>query len=174
MTNLDSVLKSWVITLLTKILIVKDTIFPVVVYRCESWTINTAEHWRIDAFELWRWRKLLRVPGTARRSRKSILKEINPECSLEWLILKLKSQYFGTWCEELIHWRRPSCWKRLKAKREGGSRGWNGWIASMSWRIWIWANSRRWWRTGEPGVLRSIGLQRVRHDLATKQQQMSL
>ena len=95
MTNLDSILKSRVITLPTEILIVKDTIFPVVVYRCESWTINKAEHQRIDAFELWCWRRLLRIPWTARISNTSVLKEINPEYSLAGLMLKLKLQYFG-------------------------------------------------------------------------------
>ena len=95
MTNLDSVLKSKDITLLTKVHIVKAMVFPVVMYGCESWTIKQAERRRVDAFELWCWRKLLRVPWTARRSNQSILKEINPEYSLEGLTLKLKLQYFG-------------------------------------------------------------------------------
>ena len=95
MTNLDSILKSRDITLPTKVHLVKAMIFPVVMYGCESWTINKAEHQRIDAFELWCWRRLLRVPWTARRSNQSILKEISPECSLEGLMLKLKLQYFG-------------------------------------------------------------------------------
>ena len=95
MTNLDSIFKSRDITLLTKIHLVKAMVFPVVMYGCDSWTIKKAEHRRIDAFELWFWRRLLRVPGTARRSNQSILKEINPEHSLEGLILKLKLQYFG-------------------------------------------------------------------------------
>ena len=95
MTNLDSILKSRDITLLTKIRIVKAMVFPVVMYGCESWTIKKAECWRIDAFELWCWRRLLRVPWTTRRSNQSILKEISPEYSLEGLILKLKLQYFG-------------------------------------------------------------------------------
>ena len=95
MTNLDSILKSKDITLATKICLVKAIVFPVVMYGCESWTIKKAEHRRIDAFELWCWRKLLRVPWTARRSNQSILKEISPGCSLEGLILKLKLQYFG-------------------------------------------------------------------------------
>ena len=95
MTNLDSVLKSRDITLLIKIHIVKAVVFPVVMYGCESWTIKKAECWRIDAFELWCWRRLLRVPWTARRSNQSILKEINPEYSLEELMLRLKLQYFG-------------------------------------------------------------------------------
>ena len=95
MTNLDSILKSRDITLPTKVRLVKAMIFPVVMYGCESWTIKKAEHRRIDAFELWCWRRLLRVPWTARRSNQSILKEISPECSLEGLTLKLKLQYFG-------------------------------------------------------------------------------
>ena len=95
MTNLDSIIKSRDITLLTKVRLVKAMVFPVVVYGCESWTIKKTEHWRIDAFELWCWRRLLRVPWTTRRSNQSILKEISPGCSLEGLMLKLKLQYFG-------------------------------------------------------------------------------
>ena len=95
MTNLDSIFKSRDITLPTKVLLVKAMVFPLVMYGCESWTIKKAEHWRIDAFELWCWRRLLRVHWTARRSSQSILKEINPEFSLEGLMLKLKLQYFG-------------------------------------------------------------------------------
>ena len=95
MTNLDSILKRRDITLPTKVRLVKAMVFPVVMYRCESWTIKKAEHQRIDAFELWCWRRLLRVPWTARRSNQSILKEISPERSLEGLMLKLKLQYFG-------------------------------------------------------------------------------
>ena len=95
MTNLDGILKSRDITLPTKVHLVKAMVFPVVMYGCESWTIKKAEGWRIDAFELWCWRRLLRVPWTARRSNQSILKEISPGCSLKWLMLKLKLQYFG-------------------------------------------------------------------------------
>ena len=95
MTNLDSILKSKDITLPTKVRLVKAMVFPVVMYGCEGWTIKKAEHWRIDVFEVWCWRRLLRVPWTARRSNQSILKEISPECSLEGLMLKLKLQYFG-------------------------------------------------------------------------------
>ena len=94
MTNLDSIFKSRDITLPTKVDLVKAIVFPVVMYGCESWTVNKAEHWRIDAFELWCWRRLLRVPSTARRSNQPILKEISPGCSLEGLMLKLKLQYF--------------------------------------------------------------------------------
>ena len=95
MTNLHSVLKSRAITLPTKVQLVKAMVFPVVMYGCDSWTIKKAEHQRIDTFELWCWRRLLRVPWTARRSNQSILKEISPGCSLEGLVLKLKLQYFG-------------------------------------------------------------------------------
>ena len=123
MTNLDNMLKSRDITLPTKGCLVIAMIFPVVMYGCESWTIKKSEHWRIDAFELWCWRRLLRVPWTARRSNQSILKEINPEYSLEGLTLKLKLQYFS---QELTHWKRPLCWERLKAGRKGDNRGWAG------------------------------------------------
>jgi len=95
MTNIDSILKSRDITLPTKVYLVKATVFPVVMYGCESWTIKKAEHWRIGAFELWCWRRLLRVPWTARKSNQSILKEMSPGCSMEGLMLKLKLQYFG-------------------------------------------------------------------------------
>ena len=100
MTNLDSILKSSDDTLATKVHLVKPIVFPVVIRRCESWTIKKAEHWRIDAFELWFWRRLLRLPWTARRSNQSILKEISPGCSLEELMLKLKFQYLATWCKD--------------------------------------------------------------------------
>ena len=107
MTNLDSILKSRDITLCTKVRLVKAMVFPVVIYGCESWTVKKAERRRIDAFEMWFWRRLLRVPWTARRSNHSILKEISPEYSLEGLMLKLKLQYFGYLCEELTHLKRP-------------------------------------------------------------------
>ena len=142
----------------TKI-IVKAMIFPVVMYKCESWTIKKAEHWTIDDLKLWCWRRLLRVRWTARRSNQPTLKEINPEYSLEVLMLKL--QYFGHWCEELTHWKRPWCWERLRAGGEGDDRGWDGWMTSPTQWTWVWANSGRWWRTGKPGKLQSRGLQRV-------------
>ena len=107
MTNLDSILKSRDITLPTKVHLVKAMVFPLVMYRCESWTVKKAECQRIDAFALWCWRRLLRVPWTARRFNQSILKEISPEYSLEGLMLKLKLQYFGHLMEELTHWKRP-------------------------------------------------------------------
>ena len=107
MTHLDSILKSGDITLLTKVCLDKAVAFPVVMYRCESWTIKKDECQRIDAFELWCWRKHLRIPWTARSSNQSILKEINPEYSLEGLMLKLKPQYFGHMMKRLTHWKRP-------------------------------------------------------------------
>ena len=106
MTNLDCMLKSRDITLPTKVHLVKAMVFPVVMYGCESWTVKKAEHQRIDAFELWCWRRLLRVPWTARRSNQSILKEISPGCSLEGLMLKLKLQNLAFSCKELTHWKR--------------------------------------------------------------------
>ena len=121
MTNLDSILKSRDITLPIKVHLVKAVVFPVVKYGCESWNIKKAEHWRTDAFELWYWRRLLRVPWTARRSSQSMLKEISPECSLEGLMLKLKLQYFGHLMQ-----RADSLEKTLMlGKIEGGRRrGW--------------------------------------------------
>ena len=115
MTHLDSVLKSRDITFPTKVY--KATVFPVVMYGCENWTIKKAEHRRIDAFELWYWRRLLRVSWTARRSNQSILSEISPAYSLEGLMLKLNT--LATWCEEPTLWKRPWCWERVKAGGEG-------------------------------------------------------
>ena len=115
----------------------------------ENWTIKKAEHWGID-FKLWCWRRFLRIPWTARWSNQSILKEINPEYSLEELMLKLKLQYFG---------QRPWCWERSRAAGEGDDRGWDGWRASLTQWTWAWASSGSWWRTGKPGMLQSMRLQ---------------
>ena len=168
MTNLDSILKSRDITLPRKVCLVKAMIFPVVMYGCESWTVKKAEHRRIEAFELWCWRRLLRIPWTARKSNQSILKEISPGISLEGMILKLKLQYFG-----YLMWRVDSLEKtlmlgRLWAGGEGDNRGWDGWMASLSRWTWVWVNSRSWWWTGRPGMLRFLGLQWVGHDWATE------
>ena len=121
MTNLDSMLKSRDIALLTKVCLVKAMVCPVVMYGCYSCTIKKAEHGRIDAFELWCWRKLLRDPWTARRSNQSILKEISSEYSLEGLMVKLKLQYLATWWKELTHYKQCWSWERLKAGEEGGT-----------------------------------------------------
>ena len=167
MTNLDSTLKSRDITLPTKIHLVKDIAFPVVMYGCESWTVKKAEHQKIDAFEPWCWRRLLRVPWNARRSNQSILKEISPGCSLEGVMLKLKLQYFGhlmqrvdslekTWMLGGIWGRRRRGWQRMR------------WLGGISWWTWVWVNSGSWWWTGRPGMLRFMGSQRVRHDWETE------
>ena len=168
MTNLDSILKSRDITLPTKVYLVKAMVFPVVMYERESWTVKKAERWRIDAFEMWCWRRLLRVPWTARRSNQSILKEISPGCSLVGLMLSWNSNTLATWCEELTHLKKPWCWERLRAGGEGDDRGWDGWMASPTQWTWVWVNSGSWWWTGRPGVLRFMGLQRVGHDWATE------
>ena len=152
MTNLDSILNSRDITLLTKVCLVKAMVFPAVMYGCESWSIKKAEC-RSDAFELWCWRRLLRVPWTARRSKQSILKEISPGCSLEELMLKLKLQSFGHLMRRADSLERPWCWERLKAGGEGDDRGWDGWMAPLTQWTWIWVDSGSWWWTGRPGVL---------------------
>ena len=168
MTNLDSILKSRNITLPAQVHLFKAMVFPVVMYGCECWPIKKAEHWRTDAFKLWCWRRLLRVPWTAMRSNQSTLKEISPEYSLKWLMLKLNSNTLATWCEKLTPWKRPWCWERLKAGGEGDDRGWDGWIASPTRWTWVWAISRSWWWTGKSGMLQSMGLQRVRHNQVTE------
>ena len=174
MTNLDSILKSRNITLSTKVCLVKAMVFPVVMYGCESWTIKKAECRRIDAFELWCWRRLLRVPWTARRSNQSILKEISPGWSpkgdqswKDWC-WSWDSNTLATWCEELTHWKRPWCWERGKAEGEGEDRGWDGWMASLTQWTWVWVDSGSWWWTGRPGVLWFMGLQRFGHDWVTE------
>ena len=159
MTHLESKLKSRDITLSIKVHLVKATVFPVLMYRCESWTIKKAKHQRIYVFEVGCWRRLLRVLWTARTSNQSILKETNPEYSLEKLILKF--QYFGHF--GLFHWKRPWCWKRLKAGGEGDNRGWGGWMASQTQWTWVCANSGRWWKATWHAI--THGSQKVRHDL---------
>ena len=166
--NLDSILKSRDITLPTKVHLVKAMVFPVIMYGCESWTVKKAERRRIDAFELWCWRRLLKVPWTARRSNQCILKEISPGCSLEGLMLKLKLRYFGHLMWRADPWKRPWGWERLKARGEGDDRGRDGWMASLTRWTCVWVNSRSWWWTGRPGVLRFMGSQRVGHDWATE------
>ena len=123
-TNLDSILRSRDITLLTEVQTVKAMVFPVVMYGCECWTIKNVECWKIDAFKLWCWRRLLRVPWTARRSNQSILKEINLNNHWKDWCWSLSSNTLTTWWEEPTHWKRLWCWERLRARGEGGSRGW--------------------------------------------------
>ena len=168
MTKLDSIFKSRDIILPTKVHLVKAMVFPVVMYGCESWTVKRAECQRIDAFELWRWRRLLRVPWTARKSNQSILKETSPGISLEGLMLKLKSNTLATWCKELTHWKRPWCWEGLGARGEGDDRRWDGWMASLTRWMWVWVKSGSWWWTGRPDVLQFMGSQRVGHNWVTE------
>ena len=137
MTNLDSTLKSRDITLPTKVHLVKAMVFPVVMYGCEIWSIKNVECWRIDAFELWCWKRLLRVPWTTRRSKQSILKEII--LNIHWKDWCWSSSILTTWCKEMTHWKRPWCWERLWAGGEGGDRGWDGWMASHIQWTWVWA-----------------------------------
>ena len=171
MINLDSILKSRDITIFpTKVHLVKAMVFLVIIDGCESWTIKKAEHWRIDAFELWCWRRLLRIPWTARRSNQSILKEINPEYSLEGLMLKLKLQYFGHWIQ-----RANSLEKTLMLGKNEGRR-------RREWQRTKWLDGTtdlmdmslrkllRWWWTGKSGMLQSMWLQRVWHDWVMEQQ----
>ena len=158
-TNLDRILKSRDITLLTKVCLVEVMVFLVVMYGCESWIIKKAECQRIDAFELWCWRRLLRVPWTAKRSNQSTIQEIIPWCSLEGLMLKLKLQYFGHLMQRTDSLERPWCWERLKAGGEGDDRGWDGWMASLTQWTWVWASSGSWWWTWKPGMLQCMGSQ---------------
>ena len=168
MTNLNSILKSRAITLSTKVCLVKAMVFPLVMYGCETWTIKKAECQRFDAFELWCWRGLLRVPCTARRSNQSILKEISLGVHLKDWCWSWNSNTLATWCEDLTRLKRPWCWERLRAGWEGDGRGWDGWMVSPTQWTWVWVDSGSWWWTGRPGVLWFMGSQKVRHDWATE------
>ena len=137
-------------------------------YACESWNIQKADCWRIDAFELWCWRRLLRVPWTARRANQSILKEISPEYSLEGLMLKLKLQHFGHLRRRADSFEKTLMVGKIEGRRRRDDRGWDGWMASLTQWAWVWVNSRSWWWTGRPGALQSMGSQRVRHDWVTE------
>ena len=168
MTNLNSILKSRDITLPTKVRLVKAVVSPVVMYGCESWTIKKAECQRIDAFDLWCWRRLLRVPWTARRSNQSILKEISPEYSLEGLMLNLKLQYFGHLMQRTDSFEKTLMLWKIKGGGEGDDRGWGGWMASPTQWTWVWVSSGSWWWTGRPGMLQSVGSQRIGNDWETE------
>ena len=161
-------LKSRDITLPRKVRLVKAIVFQVVMYGCESWTLRKAECWKIDALELWCWRRLLRVPWTARRSNQSILKEISLGCSLEGLMLKLKLQYFGH-----LMWRIDSLEKILmlggiEGRRRRGRQRMRWPDGIPTWWAWVWVNSGSLWWTGRPGVLKFMESQRVGHDWATE------
>ena len=152
----------------SKVRLVKAMVFPVVMYGCESWTVKKAKHWRIDAFELWCWRRLLSVPWTSRRSNQSILKEISPGCSLEGLMLKLKIQYFGHLMPradsfgKILMLGKIECGRRRRRQRK---RWLNGITDSVDVNF---VDSRSWWWTGRPGVLQFMGSQRVRQDWGTE------
>ena len=165
MTNLDSILKSRDITLPTKVHLIKAMVFPVVMCGCESWTIKEAERQRIDAFEWWGWRRFLRVPWTARRSNQFILEGISPKYSLKGTDAEAETPVLQL---KLTHLKRPWCWEKLKAGGEEDDRGWEGWMASLTSWTWVWASSGSWWWTEKPGMLQSMGLQRVRHDWKTE------
>ena len=160
MTNLNSILKSRNITLPTKVRLVKAMVFPVVMYRCESWTVKKAECRKIDAFELWCWRRLLRVPWTARRYNQSFLKEISSGISLVGMMLKLKLQYFGHLMRRVDSLEKLWCWEGLGEGGEGDDRGWDGWMALLTQWTWVWVNSglvmdREAWRAAIHGVAKS-------------------
>ena len=158
MTNLDSILNSRDITLPTKICLVKAMVFPAVMYGYESWTIKKAEDWRIDAFEVWCWRRFLRIPWTAWRSNQSILNEISSECSLEGLMLKLKLQYSGHLMRRADSFEKTLMLGKIEGRRRRGRQRMR----------WFCVDLGSWWWTGRPGVLRFMGLQRVGHDWATE------
>ena len=133
-------------------------VFPVVMYGCESWTVKKVEHRRLDGFELWCWRRLLRVCWTARRSNQSILKE-RLVLGVHWKdwCWSWNSNTLSSWCEELTHLKRPWCWERLKAGGKRDDRGWDSWMASLTQWTWVWTSSGSWWWTGRPGMLQSMG-----------------
>ena len=164
MTNLDSIFKSRDITLPTEVCLVKAMVFLVIMYGCKSQTIKTAEQ-RIDAFELWCWKRLLRVPWTARDPTSPFR---SPGISLEGMILKLKLQYFGHLIQRVDSLEKTLMLGEIGGKRRRGHRGWDGWMASRTRWTWAWVNSGSWWWTGRPGMLWFMGSQRVGHDWATE------
>ena len=168
MTNLDSIFKNRYIISPTWVSIVKTMVFPVVMHRCQKWIINKAEHWRIDAFELWCW-QTLDSPLDSKE-----IKPVNLKRNQPWVFISISSsnEYSGLisfkidwfepswtsnnltiWCEELPHWKRFWCWERLRGREEGADLRGNGWMASPTQWTWVWANYRRYWKTGKPGVL---------------------
>ena len=158
MTNRDSI---------SKVHLVKAMVFPAVMYRCESWTIKKAGCWRIDAFELWCWRRCLKSPLDCKE-----IQPVHPKGNQSWVFIgrtdaeaeALILWRSNTWCEELTHLKRSWCWERSKAGGEGEDRGWNSGMASLMQWTWVWASSESWWWTGKPGMRQSMGLQRVGYD----------
>ena len=163
MANLDSILKSRDITL-SKVHLIKAMVFPVVMYGCESWAITKAECRRIDTFELWCWRRVLRVPWTTRRSNQSILKEISPGCSLEGLMLKLKLQYCGHLMRRADSFEKTLMLEKTEGRRRRGRQR----MASPTQWTWVWVNSGSWWWTERPVVLQFMKLQRIGHNWVTE------
>ena len=168
MTNLDSILKSRDITLPTKVHLVKATVIPVAMYGCESWTIRKAEHWKIDAFELWHWRRL-ESPLDCKE-----IQPVHPNGDQSWVFIgrtDFEAEAPILWPPDAKSWligKDPDSGKRLKAGGEGDNRGWDGWMASLTQWTWVWVNSRSWWWTARPGVLQFMGSQRVGHDWVTE------
>ena len=156
MTNLDNVLKSRDNHFVDKGLYNESYGFSSSQYGCDSGSIKKAEHWRIDAFELWSWRRFLRVSWTARRSSQSILKKSILNILWKDWCWSWSSNTLATWYEEPIHWKRPQSWERLRVGEEGGERGWDDWMASPTCWTWVWASSRSWWWTGKPGRVQSM------------------
>ena len=168
-TNLGSILKSRDITLPTKVYLVKAMVFPVVMCGCESWAIQKAERWRIDGFWTVALGKTLESPLDCKE-----IQPVSPKGSQSWIFIGRTDAEAETpilWppdCEELTHLKRPWCWKWLNVGGEGDGRRWDGWMASLTRWTWVWVSSRSWWWIGKPGVLQSMGSQRVGHDWVTE------
>ena len=168
MTNLDGILKSRDITLPTKVHLVQAMVFPVAMYGCESWTIKKAEHRRIDAFELWCWRRQDESPLDCKE-----IQPVHPKGNQAWLFIRrtdAKTETPILWPPDVknwLIWKDPD-WERLKVGGEGDNRGWDGRMASPTQRTWVWVNSGSWWWAGRPAMLQSMELQRVRHDWVTE------
>ena len=167
-------MKSRDITLPTKVHLVKAMVFPVVMYGCESWTIKKTEWQRLMLLN-WVLEKTLESPLDCKE-----IQRVHPKGDQSWMFIgstdveaeipKLQySNTLATWCKKLTHWKRPWSWERLRAGGEGDDRGWDGWMASPTKRTWVWVDPGSWWLTGRAGMLQFMGLQRVRHDLATEQ-----
>ena len=169
-TNLDSILKSWDITLPTKVHLLKAMVFPVVMYGW-IWVLGYKESWGPKNWCFWTvvLEKTLESPLDFKE-----IQVVHPKGNQSWIFIgrtdnwSWNSNTLVTWCEELIHWRRPWCWERLKAGGEGDDRGWDGWMVSRTQWTWVWVSSRSWWWTGRPGMLQSVGSQRVEHGWETE------